>query len=319
MPTIRPMVAADVDAVRDIDHAAFSVWWEKLRGETVRLAPRSRENILYRLARDPAGCFVAEEAGRVVGLIFSTTWGGVGWFGTFAVRPTHQGRGIGRRLIAASLDYLRQDPYRLVGLETMPESANNVGLYLKAGFQPRLLTLFLAKNLASPAAEASGLPRWSQLDAPTRARWLDDLRRAADGIIPGLDYGKEITLTEAHGMGDTLVLVEGGAAVGMAVVVQASQREGWGDHRATTHALVLHPEHTTADAFHTLVAAGEALAAAHGKKEIVAAIYAGHPWAAEQLLAWGYRVERTMVRMVLPETERAGGTDRWVELSRWAG
>jgi ribosomal protein S18 acetylase RimI-like enzyme len=97
-------------------------------------------NVLTLRENDPEGCFVAEEEGRVVGLVFSRTWGGVGWFGTFAVLLKYQGRGIGKRLIAASLDYLRQDPgrVRVIGLETMPESPYSPGLYLRRGLQARL-------------------------------------------------------------------------------------------------------------------------------------------------------------------------------------
>jgi ribosomal protein S18 acetylase RimI-like enzyme len=319
MVTIRSMHPDDADAVRAVDLTAFNVWWQQLRGESTSLAPRTRENVLYRLDRDPAGCFVAEEEGRVVGLIFSCTWGRVSWFGTFAVLPAYQGQGIGKRLLAASLEYLRQDRERLVGLETMPESAYNVGLYLREGFQPRLLTLFVTRPQQPAGQDAVQLPRWSLADAATRTRWLADLREASGGVYPGLDYSKEIILTGQHGMGETLLLTAGDQAVGMAIVVLASQREGWGDERATLHVLALHPGHTSAETFHTLLSAGESLAAAHGKREMVVPVSSGHAWALEQLLQWGYRVERTMVRMVLPETERELVTDRRVELSRWAG
>ena len=74
------------------------------------------------------------------------------------------------------------------------------------------------------------------------------------------------------------------------------------------------------DAARALEAAGaEGLAAARGRQEMILPVYTGHGWAAEQILRRGYHVERTMVRMVLPETERALATDRLVDLSRWAG
>ena len=316
---IRPMQPGDAEAVRTVDVAAFNVWWQKLRGESTSLAPRTRQNVLYRLDRDPAGCFVAEEEGRVVGLIFSCTWGSISWFGTFAVLPEHQGRGVGKQLIAASLEYLRQDPQRLVGLETMPESPANLGLYLRLGFQPRRLTLYVTRPLPPAGQEAIGLPRWSHAADATRERWLADLREATGHIYPGLDYSKEIILTDRHGMGETLLLTDGGQAVGMAIVVLVTQRDGWGEDRATLHALALHPAHTSPASFRTLVAASEALASSQGMREMVVPVYTGHTWAVDQLLQWGYRVERSMVRLVLPETERRPLAHRWAELSRWAG
>src|SRR3989337_728069 len=73
-----------------------------------------------------------EPAPQTVGYIFSRTWGGVGWFGSFGVRPEFQGRGIGKALLLPSLDYLGRAP-RIIGLETGLESPYNLGLYLRQG------------------------------------------------------------------------------------------------------------------------------------------------------------------------------------------
>ena len=159
----------------------------------------------------------------------------------------------------------------------------------------------------------------SKADGATRERWLAGLREATGHIYPGLDYSKEIILSDRHGIGETLLLTDGDQAVGMAIVVLVTQRDGWGEDRATLHALALHPAHTNPSSFRALVAASEALASSRGMREMVVPVYTGHAWAVDQLLHWGYRVERSMVRMVLPETERQPLTHRWAELSRWAG
>ena len=161
--TIRLMAENDAEIVSNIDALAFGAWYRQLKGETAKLPQRKRLHILALLGKEPEGCFIVEEKDCVVGFIFSRTWGSVGWFGTFAVLPEYQGSGIGKRLIAASLDYLRRDPERIIGLETMPESPFNLGLYLKLGFQIRFLTLLLSKNLEPSAEIKTELPYWSQV------------------------------------------------------------------------------------------------------------------------------------------------------------
>jgi GNAT superfamily N-acetyltransferase len=269
--------------------------------------------------KDPDGCFVAEQGGRVVGLIFSRTWGSVGWFGTFAVLPELQGRGIGKELIEASLDYLRRRPSRMIGLETMPGSPGNLGLYLKRGFEPRFLTIHLQKSLGPSVDDDVVLPRWSRADDETRDRWLAELREVADCMRPGLDYSKEVISTSKHRLGDTVVLIEDGRAVGACTVALVGTREGPDEEKAPAYPLVIHPAHANEEAFHTLLAAAEALARAAGKEEIMIPVNARHAWALGQVLRAGYRVERALVRMVLPGTDAEPRTDDRVNLSRWAG
>jgi len=319
MAVIRLMREEDTEAVRQVDALAFGTWWRQLRGEPAELPRRTRTNVLALRDKDPEGCFVAEEDDRVVGLIFSRTWGGVGWFGTFAVLPEYQGRGVGKQLIGASLEYLRRDANRVIGLETMPESPYNLGLYLRRGFQARLPTLLLSKVLEQSPVDNVDFPCWSVADAGTRKRWLDDLREATGRIYPRLDYAKEITSTARHGLGETLMLTDGARAVGIGTVWLTSSREGWGEELASVQVLALHPAHTNAETFRALLDATETLARAHGKQKLTLPVNGGHAWALERLLGWGYRVERAMVRMVLKGTDEGPSTDNCVNLSRWAG
>jgi len=311
--------AADADVVRQVEAVAFGAWWRQWKGGSDDRPPRTRANILACREKEPEGCFVAEEDGQVVGSIFSRTWGGVGWFGNLVVLPEYQGRGISKRLIAASLEYLCQEPGRVIGLETMPESPYNLGLYLRQGFQARLPTLLLAKVLEQPIAQDPVLPCWSSADAEMQERWLSDLRGATGQIQPGLDYSKAVTSTARHGLGETLVLMDSTSAVGLSTVWLTSIREGWGEEQAGVQVLALHPAHTEEKSFRALLDASEALARAHGKRALTLSVNACHPWALQQLLKWGYRIERAMLRMVLKGTDEGPTTDNCVNLSRWAG
>jgi ribosomal protein S18 acetylase RimI-like enzyme len=318
MSNIRTMQEDDLDRVIEIEAEAFGAWYRQTRGREGGIPRRTHTNVRSCLAKDPAGCFVAEEDGQIVGFILSRTWGSVGWFGTFSVLPEWQGHGIGKRLVAASLEYLRQRPGRLIGLATMPESPYNLGLYLKLGFQMRHVTLFLRKSLQG-SPERSELPCWSQTTPATQERWLASLREASGRIHPGLDYSKEILVTAQYEQGETVVLTEGGRAVGMAVVWLTSSRQGQEVRAGNAMVLALDPAHTDTARFRALLAGTEAMVRSHGLEEILVTVNTRHTWALEQLLHWDYRVQRAMVRMVLARTDTGPAVDHHVNLVCWAG
>jgi GNAT superfamily N-acetyltransferase len=313
------MVPEDAEAIRRIDVAAFGAWTRATGGGAAPVLRRTLTNIQACRERDPEGAFVAVQDGRSVGFVFSRTWGGVGWFGPFAVLPESQGRGIGKQLMALSLDYLRREPGRVIGLETMPDSPHNLGLYCKQGFRADVPSLSMTKALQSAVGASEEMPRWSTARPAMQARWLADLQTATGRIWPGLDYAKEIASTAQHGLGETLVLARGSQAVGFSTVHLTSSREGWGAKVAILQALALHPEHTTAETFGALLDGTEALARDHGKTELMAAVNGRHVWAIEQLLKREYRITRSMVRMLLRGTGAPVPSDRSVDLSRWAG
>jgi len=321
MTIIREMREEDADAVRAVEAIGFGAWWKQSKGESVEMPQRTRTAVRANREKDPGGCFVAEEDGRVVGFIFSRTWGSVGWFGTFSVLPEYQGRGVGKQLIAASVDYLRRAalPGRVIGLETMADSPYNLGLYLRLGFQARFLTFLLNKTLERSAAEDVTLPHWSAADAETQERWLANLRQATSQIQPGLDYSKEILSTAQHNLGETLVLTDSATAIGSSTVWLESVREGPGDESATVQVLTVHPAHTNSETFHALIRASEVLARDAGKQRLAVPVNASHTWALDQLLHWGYRIERSLVRMVLQGTDEGPSVNSHVNCSRWAG
>jgi len=321
MTIVREMREQDADTVRAVEAITFGAWWKQLKGESVELPQRTQTIVRANREKDPGGCFVAEEEGRVVGFIFSRTWGSVGWFGTFSVLPEYQGRGIGKQLIAASVDYMRRAPQpgRVIGLETMPDSPYNLGLYLRLGFRARFLTFLLGKTLEQPIVGDADLPHWSAADAETQECWLADLRKATGQIQPGLDYSKEILSTARHNLGETLVLADGATVLGSSTVWLESVREGTSDESATVQVLTLHPAHTNSETFHALIGASEALARARGKHKLALPVNACHTWALEQLLRWGYRIERALVRMALQGTDEGPSVNGHVNCSRWAG
>ncbi len=314
---IRNMTADDVEAVREVEALAFGPAWAREHGASPR-PRRTPLNVRVRLEKDPEGCFVAESGDRVVGYIFSRTWGDVGWFGSFGVLPELQTRGIGKALLGPSLEYLRRRAH-IVGLETGMESPYSLGLYLRQGFEARLPTLGMSIDLGPGAGEAPGLPRFSGADAARRSRWVAELAEATGGILPGLDYRKEIESAERNGLGDTLVLERQGRAEGLSIVHLASVYEGSGDEAATIAALALRPAATDEESFRGLISETAAYARANGKARLRLNVCTAHAWAVDRLLAWGFGVERASILMTLRGQTAALGVDQKVDLARWAG
>jgi hypothetical protein len=201
----------------------------------------------------------------------------------------------------------------------MPESPDNLGLYLKQGFEARLLTLLLSQTIDPNPPGVELLPCWSHESGEVQESWLADLRRAAGQIAPGMDYTKEILSTARHGLGETLILTENQTAIGMCIVWFTSSREGMDEEWANIQALMIHPGQTDEKAFQLLLDATASLAHSKGKVNLSLPVNAQHCWAVDKLLAWNYQIDRAMVRMVLQGTDKGPKMDRHVDLSRWAG
>lgn len=133
------MRADDVALVEEVTGEAF----HELEVRTRRVGdpepqPRSperarawRERTTALVASDPAGCWVAENAGRVLGAAVAIrrdlTWILV----SFGVRPGFQGLGLGRQLLDASLTHARHCLRGMLASSNDPAAARR---YRLAGF-----------------------------------------------------------------------------------------------------------------------------------------------------------------------------------------
>ena len=88
-------------------------------------------------ARDPAGIFVAEEDGQVVGYI--TTWqdreAGIGHIPNVAIAASFRGQGLGRQLIEHALAHFRKCGLSHAKIETLEQNAIGTHLYTSLGFR----------------------------------------------------------------------------------------------------------------------------------------------------------------------------------------
>ncbi len=320
MVSIRPMTDGDASSVAQVDAVTFADWAARSTGKAEAIQTRRIDDILANWAKDPQGCFVAaSEAGQVVGFIFSRTWGTTGWFGTFAVLPEYQGADIGQNLIKASLGYLRQRGCKTIGLETMPQTIYNLGLYLKLGFRPVFLTLLLTKDLQPQQVPTrhGRIKAWSQEPEHTRNQVLAEFKAITNSIELGLDYGKEAIVIDKFGFGDTLIWHEGAQALGFAAINLRGPRPG-SEELGIIEALAMSPAHCSeADALAFLIGI-ENYVLGQGKAQLVVPINTIYLRMLTLLVEHGYRVFKSRARMILGELPDPRRARDIVNLSSWA-
>ena len=164
------------------------------------------------------------ERGEIVAFNVAHHSGLEGWMGPLAVRPDGQGGGTGKEIVRAGVEWLRRQGARIIGLETMPRTMDNIGFYSALGFEPGRLTLTLTLD-AAPQERAGQL--LGRLGARDHADALAECRTLVDGLLPGYDFTRELALTEQLALGDTLLLRDtGDAIVGYALCHTAPLVEG---------------------------------------------------------------------------------------------
>ena len=122
---IRPMTASDLDGVLLLEEASFAsdAWSRALYEHELNDNKLSR----YRVV-------VPANADEVIAQGGWMLFGEEAHILTIAVRPEHQGQGIGRWLLLHLIDEARQSGCNAIALEVRPSNVAALGLYEKLGF-----------------------------------------------------------------------------------------------------------------------------------------------------------------------------------------
>ena len=121
-PCVRAANPADLDAILEVDHAAFTeLWWY------------DRAVLQHALGQ---GFFsVAYRDGVCVGYQFCTLRQGRGHIVRLATHPQWQRQGIGQRLLSEALTSLEQAGARSVTVNTQQDNETSLRLYRRFAFQ----------------------------------------------------------------------------------------------------------------------------------------------------------------------------------------
>lgn len=128
--TVRTLVPGqDEQTWLALNARAFAHHPEQGRWTAADLAAREAEPWF-----DPAGFFVAERAGRLVGFHWTKIEHGVGEVYVVGVDPSAAGGGLGRALTVLGLDHLARAGVRAVSLYVDEENTRALTMYERLGF-----------------------------------------------------------------------------------------------------------------------------------------------------------------------------------------
>ena len=126
--------------------AVYALWKSLVPAISLRPSDR-REEIEKKLARDPNLFLVAEEDGRVVGVIMGGWDGRRGWLHHLAVAPDYQDRGIGTALLAQVEERLRAKGCLKVNLLVHRDNEGARRLYKRLGYEEMAPFVAMGKEL----------------------------------------------------------------------------------------------------------------------------------------------------------------------------
>ncbi|MFQ5752618.1 MAG: GNAT family N-acetyltransferase [bacterium] len=210
MTTLRNMLKSDLRQVNLILSKSFT--HARLQnGLRSNRVPLCRPEFLEMyLAANPGGSFVIEKSNKIIAYCFTHLWGMVGWIGPLSVIPAEEGQGYGKKVVSASVDFLKQQGAKTIGLEMPAHSNRNLAFYTKLGFIPGKLTVdFIYKVSEQSQYKGSKeftLTKFSKLSHDNKSIFLDKVKQFSSQFEPGLDFTNEIKITTEFGFGDACLI-----------------------------------------------------------------------------------------------------------------
>jgi GNAT superfamily N-acetyltransferase len=222
MPQIRLLNKSDLQTVNGILSRAFTQARidDGYSHTHVPMCHPEFLNMYYKQC--PAGCFVLEDAGQIRGAVFCHVWGETGWFGPLAIVPEKHHMGMGRYLVVAAINFLKDAGCRTIGLETNPRSNRNIGFYGKMDFQPSVLSIDLIKPVSPILPSLEEAPHqivyFSQLTTESRQNFFDHVTFLSRAVDPLVDYTSIIETMDECKQGETVLFVRKGTPIALAVL-----------------------------------------------------------------------------------------------------
>ncbi len=208
---IRQANEADVPAICAVIDASYTGQVQQLYGNSRRgrWTPYDPVRVRTLLGREPAGVRVGEWQGEIAAVCMSRSYGSLGWFHSLGVHPQAQHRGFGSQMVADAAAYLSGRGARSMGLMTWPDAIDNIGFYLRLGYNAVGLSTYAYRQTYGPAASGR---------APVQARMLSSLAGAdvdpalaaamqlCTQVLPGLDYTAWLRWLIEHKTGEALLV-----------------------------------------------------------------------------------------------------------------
>jgi GNAT superfamily N-acetyltransferase len=287
-----PAVERDIEGLNRVFAEAFTDRYRRDGLIGVRVPQLNPLVWRYALLDAGEGAMVwRDEHGDIAAFNVAHQAGSEGWMGPLAVRPDRQSTGVGKTIVRTAADWLIDRGIVTLGLETMPRTPENIGFYARLGFTPGFLTVTLTNEIATRGHPAPVL--LSRRSAEEKEAAMASGRRLVNDLVSGIDFSREILLTAELGLGDTS-LVEGDTGLDAMAVWHSAPLA---DSRTRDEVRVLKLAARSDAAFDAAIGAVEAAAAKAGIRRIAVRCQSRYAEAFRRLVARGYRVRWTDLRM----------------------
>ena len=307
-----PSVATvdDIDGLNSVFTEAFTERYRRDGMTGVRVPALNPAIWRYAIvgAGEGALCW-RDERGNLAAFNIVHHSGTEGWMGPLCVRPDLQGMGFGKLIVESGMSWLRRRGAKVIGLETMPRTMDNIGFYSSLGFLPAHLTVTFTIDAALSDHSPLLLSRLSDFEKETA---IEQCRVLTSRVMPGYDYTRELELTDRMSLGDTVLLGTANAPTGFAVYHTAPLVEGRTRDELRVLKLVLARQSELPKLIGTLAD----LARRVGTRRVAIRLQGNYPDAYRTLVGLGARVRWTDLRMSAYGWSEVGPSDGMV-LSNW--
>jgi GNAT superfamily N-acetyltransferase len=221
-----PATVADIPSLNSVFSGAFTDRYRK--DGLIGVHVPNLSSAIWRFAiedADSGAMLWRGERDEVVAFNMCHLSGTEAWMGPLAVTPAMQGHGLGKTVVTEGTAWMKAQGALVVGLETMPRTVDNIGFYSSLGYLPGHLTITITLDADYAENRITQLGRLSESERNDLVARCAELTR---DIAPGYDFTREINLTHALGLGDTLVLERNGTVDGFALCHTAPLVEGRG-------------------------------------------------------------------------------------------
>lgn len=130
------------------DYDSIYNLWINTPGMGLNSVDDSKEGIEKFLKRNPTTCFIAEENGKIVGVIMAGNDGRRGYIYHTAVLPEFRGKQVAKTLVENAMAALEKEGITKVALVVFGKNKNGNGFWEKIGFTVRNDLIYRNKNIA---------------------------------------------------------------------------------------------------------------------------------------------------------------------------
>ncbi len=121
--------------------------WIHTEGMGLNTTDDSMEGISRYLLRNPNTCFVAEDKGKLIGVIMSGHDGRRGFIHHTTVKQEYRGQGIGKKLVDSAMKALEAEGIHKVALVAFESNVSGNVFWEKVGFTVRDDLVYRNKNI----------------------------------------------------------------------------------------------------------------------------------------------------------------------------